>query len=88
MSDYIEYNGEKIKPRVFDYDTPEGWNEFVRFTAGSISDKSFVRPGGYYEENICDMDAWAKKVDAMYGSITDETFIVPDDWEKNEKVLS
>jgi len=24
MPDYIEYNGEKIKPRVFDYDTPEG----------------------------------------------------------------
>ena len=53
MPDYIEYNGEKIKPRVFDYDTPEGWNEFVRSTAGSI---------------------------------TDETFMLPSEWDKNEKV--
>lgn len=75
MPDYIEYNGEKIKPRVFDYDTPEGWSKFVDATYGSITDESF-------------MDTWAKKVDSMYGSITDETFMLPSEWDKNEKVLS
>ncbi|MBR1485989.1 MAG: hypothetical protein IJ597_01865 [Synergistaceae bacterium] len=48
MPDYVEYNGQKIKPRIFDYDTPEGWNEFVRATAGSITDESFVRPVDRY----------------------------------------
>ena len=66
----------------------EEWHKWIKATAGSITDDSFVRPSDEYPEDICDMEAWAKKVDAMYSSIDDETFMAPDDWEKNEKVLS
>ncbi len=44
----IDYNGRKLKIKVFDYDTPEGWNEYVRATAGSITDETFVRPADGY----------------------------------------
>lgn len=38
------------KVRTFDYDTPEGWSEWVNATAGSITDDTFVRPVDMYEE--------------------------------------
>ena len=44
----MDYNGKKLKIKVFDYDTPEGWSEFVRSTAGSITDETFVRPSDGY----------------------------------------
>ena len=77
MSDYIEYNGQKIKPRIFDYDTPEGWNKFIDATYGSITDESFVRPQDFDYDTP---DGWNKFIDATYGSITDETFMAPSDW--------
>ncbi|MBQ7732596.1 MAG: hypothetical protein IJT58_01080 [Synergistaceae bacterium] len=50
----VDYNGRKLKIKVFDYHTPEGWNEFVRSTAGSVNDETFVAPPDGYEidENI------------------------------------
>ena len=66
------------------FSSKEEWHEWIKATAGSITDESFVE----YTDDICNMEAWAKKVDAMYGSIDDETFMAPDDWEKNEKILS
>ena len=48
----MDYEGKKLKIKVFDYDTPEGWHEFVRSTAGSITDETFVRPAdGYAVDN-------------------------------------
>lgn len=44
----MDYNGKKLKIKVFDYDTPEGWHEFVRNTYGSIDDETFVRPADGY----------------------------------------
>ena len=40
----IDYNGRKIKYKVFDYDTPEGWHEYIEATSGSIDDETFVVP--------------------------------------------
>lgn len=37
-----------MKIKTFDYDTPEGWHEFVKATAGSIQDESFVEPEDAY----------------------------------------
>ena len=44
----IDFNGRKLRIKTFDYDTPEGWKEFVKATAGSITDESFVRPADAY----------------------------------------
>ena len=44
----VDYGGKKLKIRVFDYHTPEGWSEYVRATAGSITDETFVRPADGY----------------------------------------
>lgn len=85
MPGCVEYNGQKIKPRIFDYDTLKDWSEFTRTPAGAIMTcGSWLR----HSEGVSDMKAWAKKVDAMYGSIDDETFMSPDEWEKNAQVLS
>ena len=40
----IDYGGEKLRIKVFDYDTPEGWREYVENTAGSVTDETFVAP--------------------------------------------
>ena len=37
-------NGLKVRYRVFDYDTPEGWSEYVNATYGSVTDETFVDP--------------------------------------------
>ncbi len=44
----IDYGGEKLKVKVFDYNTPEGWHEYVKATAGSIQDDTFVEPPDGY----------------------------------------
>mgnify|MGYP006916075122 FL=1 len=44
----IEFDGRKIRYKVFDYHTPEGWHEYVKATAGSVDDDSFVRPPDGY----------------------------------------
>ena len=44
----IDYGGEKFKIKVFDYHTPEGWNEYVKATAGSVTDETFVEPPDGY----------------------------------------
>lgn len=44
----VDYGGEKIKVKVFDYDTPEGWHEYVMNTAGSVDDETFVAPPDGY----------------------------------------
>ena len=44
----VDYNGRKLKIKVFNYHTPEGWKEFVRSTAGSVTDKTFVAPPDGY----------------------------------------
>lgn len=36
--------------KTFDYDTKEGWDAFVRATAGSITDDTFVEPEDAYFE--------------------------------------
>ena len=46
----VDYNGRKLKIEVFDYDTPEGWHEYVENTYGSIQDETFVRPVDFYED--------------------------------------
>ncbi len=46
----VDYNGRKLKIKVFDYDTPEGWHEYVENTYGSIQDETFVRPVDFYED--------------------------------------
>ena len=40
----MDYNGKKLKIKVFDYDTPEGWHEYVQHTYGAVNDETFVRP--------------------------------------------
>ncbi len=40
----IDYGGEKIRVKVFDYHTPEGWHEYVMNTAGSVDDETFAAP--------------------------------------------
>ena len=40
----IDYGGEKIRVKVFDYHTPEGWHEYVMNTYGSVDDETFVAP--------------------------------------------
>ncbi len=51
----IDYNGRKIRYKVFDYHTREGWHEYVQNTFGSVDDETFVRPPDGYtldeEEN-------------------------------------
>ena len=48
----MDYNGRKLKIKVFDYDTPEGWHEYVQNTYGAVTDETFVRPAdGYALEN-------------------------------------
>ena len=44
----IDYNGRKIKYKVFDYHTREGWHEYVKATAGSVTDETFVAPPDGY----------------------------------------
>lgn len=44
----IDYNGRKIRYKVFDYDTPEGWHEYVENTYGSVDDETFVAPPDGY----------------------------------------
>lgn len=44
----VDYDGEKIRFKVFDYDTPEGWHEYVENTYGSVDDETFVRPPDGY----------------------------------------
>ena len=44
----VDYGGEKIKVKVFDYDTPEGWHEYVMNTYGSVDDDTFVAPPDGY----------------------------------------
>ena len=46
----MDYNGKKLKIKVFDYHTPEGWKEWVDATYGSIQDDTFVRPVDFYED--------------------------------------
>ena len=46
----VEFNGKKYTYRVYDYDTPEGWHEWVNDTFGSIDDETFVRPVDFYED--------------------------------------
>ncbi|MBQ3346593.1 MAG: hypothetical protein IJQ08_06030 [Synergistaceae bacterium] len=48
----IDYNGRKIKYKVFDYDTPEGWHEYVENTFGSVDDETFVRPPDGYAIDV------------------------------------
>ena len=40
----IDYGGEKLRIKVFDYHTPEGWREYVENTAGSVTDETFIAP--------------------------------------------
>ena len=47
----VDYGGEKLKIKVFDYHTPEGWHEYVMNTAGSVDDETFVAPSDGY---MCD----------------------------------
>ena len=48
----MDYNGKKLRIKVFDYNTPEGWHEFVENTYGSIDDDTFVEPeDGYAPEH-------------------------------------
>ena len=44
----MDYNGKKLRIKVFDYNTPEGWHEYVKATAGSIDDDTFVEPEDGY----------------------------------------
>ena len=44
----IDYKGRKIKYKVFDYHTPEGWKEYVENTFGSVTDETFVEPPDGY----------------------------------------
>ncbi|MBQ3653974.1 MAG: hypothetical protein II954_06115 [Synergistaceae bacterium] len=44
----VDYGGEKLKVKVFDYHTREGWREYVESTAGSVTDDTFVRPPDGY----------------------------------------
>ena len=44
----IDYNGRKIKYKVFEYHIPEGWHEYVEDTAGSVTDEIFVKPTDGY----------------------------------------
>ena len=44
----IDYNGRKIRYKVFDYHTPEGWHEYVENTFGAVTDDTFVRPPDGY----------------------------------------
>ena len=49
----VDYGGKKLKIRVFDYHTPEGWSEYVRATAGSVDDETFVEPpDGYARDEV------------------------------------
>ena len=52
----IDFNGRKLRIKTFDYDTPEGWKEFVKATAGSITDETFVRPRDAYIIPDCEAD--------------------------------
>ena len=40
----VDSNGRKLKIKVFDYHTPEGWREYVNATYGSVTDETFVAP--------------------------------------------
>ena len=40
----IDYNGRKIRYKVFDYHTREGWHEYVEAIAGSVDDETFIAP--------------------------------------------
>ena len=44
----MDYNGKKLRIKVFDYNTPEGWHEYVENTYGSIDDDTFVEPEDGY----------------------------------------
>ena len=44
----VDYNGEKLMVKVFDYHTPEGWHEYVMNTYGSVDDETFVAPPDGY----------------------------------------
>ncbi|MBR0150065.1 MAG: hypothetical protein IJP89_01745 [Synergistaceae bacterium] len=54
----VDYGGEKIKIKVFDYHTPEGWHEYVMNTAGSVHDETFVAPPDGYmrDEDVIKFD--------------------------------
>lgn len=40
----VDYNGRKLKIKVFDYDTPEGRKEWADSVCGSVTDETFVAP--------------------------------------------
>jgi len=56
----IDYGGEKIRVKVFDYHTREGWHEYVMNTYGSVDDETFAAPadlpfaveGGHEQEAL------------------------------------
>ena len=53
----IEFDGRKIRYKVFDYHTPEGWHEYVENTFGSVDDDSFVAPpDGYARDEEVSFD--------------------------------
>ena len=54
----VDYGGEKIKVKVFDYHTPEGWHEYVMNTYGSVDDETFVAPPDGYlrDEDVVKFD--------------------------------
>ena len=37
-----------MRHEAIDYHMPEGWNEYVKATAGSITDQTFVEPSDGY----------------------------------------
>ena len=51
----IDFNGRKLRIKTFDYDTPEGWQEWSRETYGSIQDETFVRPRDAYIIPDCEL---------------------------------
>ena len=53
----IDYGGEKLRIKVFDYHTPEGWKEYVDNTFGAVINDTFVRPpDGYVRDEEVSFD--------------------------------
>ena len=44
----VDYGGEKIKVKVFDYHTPEGWHEYVMNTYGSVDDETLTQTSAFF----------------------------------------
>ena len=94
MEEYKEVDvaGYKLRIKKFDFNTPEGWEEWKRETYGSIQDEIFARPIDAYIIPDCEVNntgqpkrkfhnrtEWEKWVNDTSGSITDETFTAPED---------